>query len=267
MEIEERIDGNDVIARYDISKRTLIDWLNAGLPATDPERREKILIRPGSFYELEERDDISSLLAGIGLGIGYPEPFSKSHYTITYRAYVESIERNVDLLLFKVSDIEAFRREHGIGPKQIGKGSRAAEKKPAKADLEHKEAGSAGSPEREILRVSYSSAAGILLKDRQEKKRTLSRPNPNSVNDNVFNLLYENQGKLFTREELSRTEIGQKSLHKIVNELGFTAKLKRLFFKVSKDAIAFKSSVTEADLQEADISLSDITSLFDKSPH
>lgn len=111
MEIDERITGSDVIRRYQIVRRTLIDWLNAGLEAEDPVRRERILIQPDSFYELQ-RPDVSPWVCECQ----YPQPFSRSPYTLRYEEYVEAIEGGIDILIFKVSDIEKFRKEHGLSP-------------------------------------------------------------------------------------------------------------------------------------------------------
>ena len=109
MEREEWLSGFDVTVRYGISRRTLIEWVNAGLPATDPVRRERILIYRGSLHELKKPDASPFLVER-----GYPPPFSKSPSTLRYEEYVEAVGRGIDLLLFRVSDIEAFKREHGL---------------------------------------------------------------------------------------------------------------------------------------------------------
>jgi hypothetical protein len=123
MEEEEPIPGLEVIARYKISRRTLIDWLDKGLQAVDSVRREKILIYPGSFYELRKPD-----ASPWSIERRYPQPFSRRSYTGSYEEYLDAIERNIDLLIFNVSDIKKFRKEHGLSdgePKQIGRGKTA----------------------------------------------------------------------------------------------------------------------------------------------
>jgi hypothetical protein len=96
----------EVITRFKIARRTLIDWLDAGLQAEDSVRREKILIHRGSFYELK-KPDVSPWFNERR----YPQPFSRRPYTVSYEEYLDAIERGIDLLNFKVSDIEKFRSE------------------------------------------------------------------------------------------------------------------------------------------------------------
>ena len=48
--------------------------------------------------------------------------------------------------------------------------------------------------------------------------------------------------------------MNNRSPHKIVDELGFKGKLKSLFFKVSKDMVVFRNSITRRELKEANIS-------------
>jgi hypothetical protein len=80
----------------------------------------------------------------------------------------------------------------------------------------------------------------------------ISKPNFNSVNDLVFNYLYNNPNKTITKSALERelnTPI-TKRLHDIVQELGFKKELGKIFFSVSKTQIAFKNPITKQDLDD-----------------
>jgi hypothetical protein len=81
-------------------------------------------------------------------------------------------------------------------------------------------------------------------------RRTLARPDFNSANDNVFTKLFEHPGQAYSRGEI-RKIAGQRkppNLHKILDNLGFKGPLKRMFFRVSADAIVFSRSVTVGQL-------------------
>jgi hypothetical protein len=70
------------------------------------------------------------------------------------------------------------------------------------------------------------------------------------VNDNVFLLLFENPGRTFSIDELSEI-VGKRDprdLHKIVANLNFVGPLKKVFFRVSKNAISFTPTASLGQL-------------------
>lgn len=90
----------------------------------------------------------------------------------------------------------------------------------------------------------------ILVNRVTERTRVLARPDLNSVNDNVFEVLFANPGRKFTLDEI-RTVARTRTLasfDKIVEQLKFVGPLRRLFFEVSKTAIRFKRTVTMGEL-------------------
>jgi hypothetical protein len=86
-------------------------------------------------------------------------------------------------------------------------------------------------------------------------RREIASPNFNSSNDNAFEALYRNPGRVFTLEGL-RAEAKDPTiadLHKLVENLRFDGLLRRLFFRVSKNAICFERFVTIGQLAALNI--------------
>lgn len=78
----------------------------------------------------------------------------------------------------------------------------------------------------------------------------LGKPNFNSENDLVFSYLIAHSNETTSRSDIEKS-IGiklTKSLHKIVENLGFNAELRKLFFQTTKDFIFFRNPVTKNDL-------------------
>lgn len=97
-------------------------------------------------------------------------------------------------------------------------------------------------------KITYTKQRQILLNDNAQ----IGKPDFNSENDLVFSLLYEHPNERFTREQIEK-EVGvtlTKSLHKIVENLGFEGDTKEAFFSVSKNAIQFRNPVTKEQLRE-----------------
>lgn len=102
-----------------------------------------------------------------------------------------------------------------------------------------------------IYKITYGADQRIIINDLFE----LSRPNFDSENANVFELLYGNPGKKYTIKEIE-SEINQeltKSLSKIVENLGFSKDLKKAFFQVSKTSIILHNPVFQKRLDSLDI--------------
>lgn len=98
-----------------------------------------------------------------------------------------------------------------------------------------------------VYKITYTPAREILLNGTLR----LAKPDFDSENDVVFDYLYSHPNKKISRREL-RTQINRtitKSLHKIVENLGFKRDLKTVFFTVSKDAIYFRNPITQDDLE------------------
>jgi len=121
-------------------------------------------------------------------------------------------------------------------------------------DYSHDESG-----DEKVLWVVYSPMREVLLKDSYGHNRLLAKPNFDSVNDNFLALVYENPEKRFTLKDLAAKgiDLKNKSLHKVVDELGFRGKLKKLFFKVAQDVVVFNNPVTVRDLLETSITISE----------
>lgn len=87
------------------------------------------------------------------------------------------------------------------------------------------------------LFIEYRNDRTILLNG----KVKISKPNFNNENDLVFNILYKNPNKTFTKDELEaecKIKI-TKPFSKIIENLGFYRGLKSAFFDVSKTSIRF----------------------------
>lgn len=99
--------------------------------------------------------------------------------------------------------------------------------------------------------ITYTTSHEIIL----DNTYRLSRPNFNGLNERVFSILFDNQGKTFTKKELRELtgEKIDKSLGKIVENLGFTGDLRRMFFHVSKEAISFSATVSAEEIKSMQI--------------
>lgn len=101
-----------------------------------------------------------------------------------------------------------------------------------------------------IYEVTYTKAREVLINDFFQ----LAKPNFDNENDLVFQFLYDNPNKKWTLKELQE-KVGNitKSLHKIVENLGFVGDFKKAFFDVSETAICFKNPITKAELEKLGI--------------
>ena len=79
----------------------------------------------------------------------------------------------------------------------------------------------------------------------------LANPDFDSENERVFTYLYTHPNQRIDLKQLEKYS-GRltKTLHKIVENLGFTKNLKRVFFDVSKTGVRFRNPVTKKDLEE-----------------
>lgn len=98
------------------------------------------------------------------------------------------------------------------------------------------------------LEVNYTNSRQVVLNGIIQ----LSKPNLNSINDLVFSHLYKNPGKSFSKQQLEEVA-GQKfskTLHKVVENLGFKGDLAKAFFTTSKNDILFRNPITRDELNE-----------------
>ena len=102
-----------------------------------------------------------------------------------------------------------------------------------------------------VYEVKYTQAREILINE-----FLLANLDFNSENDNVFDYLYKNPNKIVGVAELEKRLGGtslKKSLHKIVENLGFVREIKRAFFDISKHSIRFRNPLTSKELEELGI--------------
>lgn len=104
-----------------------------------------------------------------------------------------------------------------------------------------------GEKDELVYQITYTKQRQVLMNNAQ-----ISKPDFNSENDLVFSFIYENPNKRITREEIEKAICGKltKSLHKIVENLGFEGDTKQVFFSVSKNAIEFRNPITKKTLGE-----------------
>ena len=95
-------------------------------------------------------------------------------------------------------------------------------------------------------KVTYSKDRQVLL----DGLFLLAKPDFDSENDRVMCYLATNPNRNISIDELQQ-ETGklQKSLHKIVENLGFQNDLRKLFFDVSKSAILFRPEITTEEIK------------------
>ncbi len=120
------------------------------------------------------------------------------------------------------------------------------DKKEVKAVSEHEPVNKTGEINEIVHQITYTKHRQILMNDDVQ----IGNPDFNSENDLVFSFLYENPNRRITVEEIENKIGGKltKTLHKIVENLGFEGDTKKLFFSVSKGVIEFRNPVTKKDL-------------------
>lgn len=109
--------------------------------------------------------------------------------------------------------------------------------------------------ERVLWIIYPDTTREVWLNDCFGQQRLLSKQYFNSINRSVFAFLHKNAQKIITLTYLLERGINLKNkpLHKVVAELGFKGKLKKLFFDVSKNDILFRKSITRKELNEANV--------------
>ncbi|MBN1331365.1 hypothetical protein JW978_00580 [Candidatus Dojkabacteria bacterium] len=102
-----------------------------------------------------------------------------------------------------------------------------------------------------IHKISLTKDRRILLDGEHE----IGKPNFMQENDLVFDFLYNNPNKPWSKDEIKqqgKISVG-KSFDKIVENLGFKGNLRKVFFNISKTHIQFNNPITQRDLLELGI--------------
>lgn len=101
-----------------------------------------------------------------------------------------------------------------------------------------------------VYEITFSQKTGILFNGIQ-----IAKPDWESENEIVFNFLYNHPNKKHTQVEIEAAikRKVSKSLHKIVENLGFVGDLKKVFIDANKDSICFKNPITQEDLEKLGI--------------
>lgn len=102
-----------------------------------------------------------------------------------------------------------------------------------------------------IYEITYTGLREILL----NKIFQIAKPDFDSENNLVFDFLYKHPNKKYTLKEIEEgigNKLG-KTLHKIVENLGFKGDLRKIFIDVSGTSICFKNPVTKDDLEKIGI--------------
>jgi hypothetical protein len=106
-------------------------------------------------------------------------------------------------------------------------------------------------PEEAIYEVKYTHTREIILNG-----FLLGRPNFDSENHIVFEYVYKHPNRDISLDEIEKNLQGRtlsKTLPKIVENWGFTGRLKKAFFDVSKLKIKFRNPISSKDLRDFDI--------------
>lgn len=108
-----------------------------------------------------------------------------------------------------------------------------------------------------IHRITFNKAREIQIDD----EILISRPDFDSENERIFTYVYENPNRRISKTEIEDhyREPITKSLNKVVENLGFTGDLRKVFFDVSKNSIRFKNPVTKQELEQFGITSLEIT--------
>lgn len=101
-----------------------------------------------------------------------------------------------------------------------------------------------------VYEIFYTKQRQVLLNNLE-----IAKPDFDSENELAFSFLIDNPNKKHTKADVEKA-IGKsltKTLHKIVENLGFTGDIRKAFFDVSKDSICFKNPIKQEDLDKLGI--------------
>lgn len=103
-----------------------------------------------------------------------------------------------------------------------------------------------------VYRVEYTAGREIIL-----NRLILTKLQFEGENDKVFGYLHKNPNRNVNLDELVKANGAPlaKSLHKIIENLGFWPEIKNLFFEVSKTKVLFRNPITRRFLAEKGVKL------------
>jgi|GEM_PF-3429726 len=103
-----------------------------------------------------------------------------------------------------------------------------------------------------VYEVKYSEKSREILVN----NFLLKKPDAFGENEIVFAYLYKNPNRAIPLEDIKK-EMGEesltKSIHKILENLGFSGELRKAFFKVAGTKVLFRNPLTKKDLEELGI--------------
>lgn len=101
-----------------------------------------------------------------------------------------------------------------------------------------------------IYKITFTTAREILLNGFQ-----IAKPDFDSENEVVFSFLFKHPNKRHTLKDIE-TATGRKltkTLHKVIENLGFTGDIKKVFIDVNKDSVCLRNPITQDDLDKLGI--------------
>jgi hypothetical protein len=125
----------------------------------------------------------------------------------------------------------------------------------------------AGTNNRVAFRISGCEDRVELIDEINGNYVILHKPNLYSQIDCVYNYIIRNPNKIISSAEIERQLDGKvlsMSFTSIVSELGFTGKLRQLFFRASKNHIQFYNPITFDRLELMRIGMDDILPYFEQ---
>lgn len=197
----------------------------------------------GQFNHLEFREDALKYLKRVGV--------ISSYYPVRLDPALFADHRSGVRVTVDVQRFREFKpriaKEYHIKAKEAAPASARTSEQADKRDQQD------GNQQTDaVYEVKFTAAREIWING-----FLLSQLDFNSENDNVFKYLYENPNKTISSTELEKQLGGdslKKSLHKIVENLGFTREIKHAFFAISKNSIQFRNPITKKELEELGVS-------------
>ncbi len=106
-------------------------------------------------------------------------------------------------------------------------------------------------PETEISDPVYEIRYSEKSREITINNFLLKKPDFDSENERFFTYVYANPNKRIDTKDLKAEGVVlKKTIHKVIENLGFTTQLKAVFFDVSKSSVRFKNPVSKSDLNE-----------------
>jgi len=87
-------------------------------------------------------------------------------------------------------------------------------------------------------------------------EQLIANPDFNSINEQIFTYIYNHPNRRISIDELEKECLKQRlgrTLNSVVQNLGFTGDIRKVFFNVSKQGIRFKNPIYRKDLEALNI--------------